>query len=144
MNVIVDSILSGAFSGWSGHTLFSFINGQHWVQCRYAYHYQYLYRPHTKIICENNEYYLQVEGVNKTIPVKRVSDVIQSTIKGSFSGWSGHTTFELTNGQIWEQAEYSYSYHYAYRPNATIYNDGYNYRLSVDGMSGTITVRRMH
>lgn len=144
MNVVCAAKLVGAFTGWSGHTLFSFSNGQHWVKCKYAYHYHYAYRPNAQIICENGRYYFKLESDSKSVPVKRTSNVIQSTINGVFNGWSGHTQFELVNGQIWEQSEYAYSYHYAYRPQVTIYNDGYGYRLSVDGVSDSISVRRIH
>ena len=30
---------------------------------------------------------------------------ITSRVKGSFTGWNGHTVFELENGMIWEQAD---------------------------------------
>ena len=39
-------------------------------------------------------------------------DVIESQIEGTFNGWTGETVFKLTNGQIWQQASYAYTYHY--------------------------------
>jgi hypothetical protein len=43
------------------------------------------------------------------------SPAIESNISGEIEGWDGETVFKLDNGQIWEQAEYSYTYFSAYR-----------------------------
>ena len=40
----------------------------------------------------------------------RCSPAVESTLAGNFEGWSGETIFKLDNGQIWEQAEYAYTY----------------------------------
>ncbi len=36
------------------------------------------------------------------VPLNR-DVVIKTTIDGKFSGWSGKTTFKLSNGQVWQQ-----------------------------------------
>jgi hypothetical protein len=59
-------------------------------------------------------------------------------VKGSWKGWDGKTVVELTNGSTWEQAEYLYEYHYAYRPEVAIV-DG---KMWVEGMSRPVRVRR--
>lgn len=61
------------------------------------------------------------------------------TVDGSWSGWSGDTVVQMTDGSVWKQAEYHYEYHYAYRPTATIFNG----KLQVDGMSKAVNVRRL-
>lgn len=71
------------------------------------------------------------------------SDVIESQIEGEFEGWDGETIFKLTNGQIWQQANYAYTYHYAYRPNVIIAKSGGRYIMQVEGVSETINVRRL-
>jgi hypothetical protein len=38
------------------------------------------------------------------------SPSIESTISGEIEGWDGETIFKLDNGQIWQQAEYDYTY----------------------------------
>ena len=48
--------------------------------------------------------------------VSTTSDVIESQIDGDFEGWDGETVFVLTNGQIWQQDSYDYTYHYAFMP----------------------------
>jgi hypothetical protein len=30
---------------------------------------------------------------------------VQTRIKGTIKGWSGHTVFELDNGQVWQQTD---------------------------------------
>lgn len=71
------------------------------------------------------------------------SDVIESNIDGEFNGWDGETIFKLTNGQIWQQSAYAYTYHYAYRPKVMIINNNGRYLMQVEGVSGTIQVKRL-
>lgn len=69
---------------------------------------------------------------------------LQGDIKGKFQGFINRDTiFEFTNGSIWKQNEYKYIYHYAYRPEATILNQGGAYYLKVEGMSDTVQVKRI-
>lgn len=60
-------------------------------------------------------------------------------IEGSWSGWSGDTLVELTDGSIWRQDEYHYEYHYAYRPKVEISSN----KMQVAGMRKAIRVRRL-
>ena len=60
-------------------------------------------------------------------------------IDGEWSGWSGDTIVQLTDGSVWRQSEYYYEYRYAYRPKAIIF-DG---KLMVEGMNKPVGVRRL-
>ncbi|WP_417503652.1 hypothetical protein [Microbacterium sp.] len=60
-------------------------------------------------------------------------------VNGAWNGWKGDTLVKLTDGTVWEQAEYVYEYRYAYRPEVTI-TDG---RMLVQGMSRAVRVRRV-
>ncbi|MCU1440951.1 MAG: hypothetical protein JWP85_1948 [Rhodoglobus sp.] len=60
-------------------------------------------------------------------------------VKGTWNGWSGKTVVELTDGTIWQQAEYHYEYHYAYRPAVSVANGS----MTVDGMSRAVRVRQV-
>ena len=51
--------------------------------------------------------------------------------------------FALDNGQIWQQAEYDYTYHYAFRPDVTIYSTSEGYRMKVEDLDETILVSRI-
>jgi hypothetical protein len=71
------------------------------------------------------------------------SGAIESQIDGTFEGWSGETVFKLTNGQIWQQSSYAYTYHYAYRPKVLIYSGSDGCKMKVDGVSDSISVKRL-
>lgn len=60
-------------------------------------------------------------------------------VKGAWSGWSGETIVELSDGTIWRQDEYVYEYRYSYRPSVSV-ADG---RMSVAGMCRPVRVRRL-
>ncbi len=68
---------------------------------------------------------------------------VESTISGEFTGWEGETIFKLDNGQIWQQAEFDYTYDYEYRPDVTIYQTSSGCRLKVEDVEETIIVRRI-
>lgn len=82
------------------------------------------------------------EAETPSLPVSTPT-IIESYIDGTFEGWKGDTLFKLTNGQIWEQASYSYTYHYAYRPEVLIYSTAGGYKMRVEGVSKTIYVRQL-
>ena len=75
--------------------------------------------------------------------VPNSGQVIESQIEGTFNGWDGDTVFKLTNGQIWQQSSYAYTYHYAYRPDVMIYRSGSGYKMKVDDVDDEISVRRL-
>jgi hypothetical protein len=60
-------------------------------------------------------------------------------LRGAWQGWSGKTVVELTDGTIWQQAEYHYEYRYAYRPVASVARN----LMTVEGMSRPVRVRRV-
>jgi hypothetical protein len=70
-------------------------------------------------------------------------DVIESRINGDFEGWEGETILKLTNGQIWQQSEYYYFYHYAFMPEVIIFLSGGIYKMSVEGIEKSVGVIRL-
>ena len=60
-------------------------------------------------------------------------------IDGSWTGWSGDTIVQLTDGTVWRQDEYRYEYRYAYRPEVTITNG----KMLVAGMNRSVRVRQL-
>lgn len=84
-----------------------------------------------------------ISSVTPTAPRGSSQDVIESRIDGTFEGWTGETIFKLTNGQIWQQDQYAYTYHYAYRPEVIIVRSAGGYTMSVEGLRSTIRVRRL-
>jgi hypothetical protein len=70
-------------------------------------------------------------------------DVIESQIDGEFEGWEGETIVKLINGQIWQQTEYYYTYHYAYMPEVLVYRSSFGYKMKVDGVDQAVGVTRL-
>jgi hypothetical protein len=68
-------------------------------------------------------------------------DVIESRIDGEFEGWTGETVYALLNGQYWQQAVYSYRYHFAYSPAVRILEENRRYLMYVDGIDDSVEVR---
>jgi len=68
---------------------------------------------------------------------------IESAITGDVEGWDGETIFKLDNGQIWQQAEYDYTYFYEYHPDVTIYQTSAGCRMKVEGEDETVVVMRI-
>lgn len=75
--------------------------------------------------------------------LRTTSSVIETRIDGDFEGWEGETIFKLMNGQIWQQSDYKYSYHYAFMPEVLIYRSGGSYKMKVDGVRESIRVTRL-
>ena len=68
---------------------------------------------------------------------------IESAISGEFHGWDSETISKLDNGQIWQQAEYDYTYSYAYNPDVTIYQTRGGCRMKVEDEEDAIIVKRI-
>ena len=82
-------------------------------------------------------------GQTTTLKTTLRGEVIESHIDGTFEGWDGDTIFKLDNGQIWQQASYAYTYHYAYRPKVVIYRTTGGWNMKVEGVDDTIYVKRL-
>jgi hypothetical protein len=83
------------------------------------------------------------ETVAKLAPAGDGPDLIESRISGNFEGWDGDTILKLENGQVWQQVTYAYTYHYAYRPEVWIIKTHGAYKMKVDGVAGSIFVKRI-
>jgi hypothetical protein len=127
-------------------------NGTVWKESSFQYLYLYSYNPSVtvcpsegKMLLGKHRFFITPIGTQRTTSAAtaNTSGVIESRIDGEFKGWDGETIFKLSNGQIWQQASYSYTYHYAYSPKVLIYNAGGGSVMKVDGVDGTINVRRL-
>ena len=143
------SIISPTPFMGNNNELFKLDNGMI-GEVRYAYEYMYEYYP-AVIICPSKNKMI-VKDKNLTIkiismpPTKNkgeFSDIIESSIDGDFNGWEGETIFKLSNGQIWQQSSYAYTYHYGYCPKVIIIKSGNLYKMQVEGVSSTIYVTRL-
>jgi hypothetical protein len=142
MNEIQGQI-AGAFNGYNGGAIFRLTNGQTWQQRRYRYKYKYKYRPRVRIYEEQGRKMMEFDCMDEPIEVVRVNVLEDGIIISDFSGFDGSSRFEFNSGQVWEQAEYKYSYHYAYQPQAFIVDGNEGVTLHVEGMSAHVRVRRV-
>ena len=81
-----------------------------------------------------------IEKGKKQVANTQMPKVIESQIEGDFEGWEGETMVKLMNGQIWQQSEYYYHYHYAFMPKVLIYKSGGVYKMKVEGIEKAIGV----
>jgi hypothetical protein len=68
----IESNIKGDFEGWEGETVFVLDNGQVWQQAGFEYHYHYAFRPKVTIFSIDGVQRMRVEGVDQTIPVRRL------------------------------------------------------------------------
>jgi hypothetical protein len=135
--IVYSGQIEDEFTGWDGETLFTMTDGTHWIQDRYNYWYHYAYRPQVVIERVDGGLYLRLDGRTERVAVRQI-DVIESTIRGEFRGWDGQSEYTLTNGQTWRQKAYHYTYKYAYRPRAIVYNPGGGHIMVVKGTKARV------
>jgi len=99
--------------------------------------------PEVMVLRKGDIYKLVVHGFDESLICSKLKDVIESKISGEFQGWDGETIFKLSNGQIWQQSSYSYTYHYAYRPTVMIYRSGSTFKMKVEDVDDVISVERL-
>ena len=70
---------------------------------------------------------------------------IQSKILGEFKGWDGYTTFELENGQVWQQSSAGVLRVKINNPTITIKRSRVSdtYMLKVEGLNSSVRVKRV-
>jgi hypothetical protein len=62
-------------------------------------------------------------------------------IEDEFHGFDDEMTFELTDGSVYYQLVYKYSYYYAYRPTVKIYSNGNSQIIVPDGMNDYVEIQ---
>lgn len=142
-----DSIVSPTPFMGNNDEIFKLASGSLW-QVKYEYEYLYEYYPNI-VICPN-EGKLIIKG--KKLNVQSLSSsgssrtssagIVESQIDGDFNGWEGETIYKLMNGQIWQQASFTYTYSYSFMPKVIIYQDGSRYFMQV-GDTKAVHVRRL-
>jgi hypothetical protein len=141
------------FMGNNGE-IFKLDDGTIWeVVAEYEYLYEYLPRV---IICPSQGK-LSVKG--KTLNVIMIGsknqtttkdesrkdtpqDYIESQIDGDFNGWEGKTIVKLINGQIWQQRNHYYHYHYAYMPKVIVFQSENGHKMKVEGIDQAVEVTK--
>ncbi len=143
MSYNLHSCISDEFNGFDEGQVFRLDSGHVFQQSVHHYHYHYAYRPRVRVFQQGSNLVIEVEGVPEAVPVREVSCVEEGVIVSDFKGYEGQSLFQFENGHVWGQAEYKYSYHYAYRPNAIVIDGINGLELHVEGMDETVRVRRL-
>lgn len=138
----INSQVVGEFTGYNDGAVFQLTNGQVWQQSRYKYNYKYKYRPRVRIYLEGGRWMAEFDCMEEPIEVVQATILEQGIIVSDFNGFDGDARFEFQSGQVWEQTEYKYKYHYAHRPPAMVVNGINGVVLHVEGMDESVRVRR--
>lgn len=68
--------------------------------------------------------------------------VYRGQLDDEFEGFDDEMLFKTATGEYWIQTTYKYWYHYAYRPEITIFRENGMYYLSIDDEQ--VQVRRLY
>lgn len=139
----IRSQIAGEFTGYNDGAVFRLTNGQVWQQRRYKYKYKYKYRPHVRIYQQSGKWIAEFDCMDESIEIVQANLLEEGTIISDFNGFDGGARFSFSNGRTWEQAEYKYCYHYAYRPEAVVVDGINGVVLNVAGMTEIVRVRRV-
>lgn len=144
-----ESVIQGKISGKISHGyIFATISGNYYELVDYVYLYEYLYSPEV-IVLKNDEFHkLIIEGIKEPLLCRKIGsndnskseNALESRIDGNFEGFEYKKIFKLLNGQIWQQIEAYYYYHYSYAPKILIYKSGNVFKVKVDGVDKAVTV----
>ena len=131
--------VDGNLEGLNEEGLFKLKDGTCWIQDEHEMHWYYFANsPQAKILRKDDRLYIQVDGEDEIAPVHEASTVTRSKIKGEFKGWSGKSTYELTNGEVWQQASAKYKYKYVYMPTVIIYETPSGMVMEVAGTGAKV------
>ena len=72
MELVTESQIAGEFHGWNDGNVYELVNGQKWKQVRYKYRYSYKYRPKAMVFRDGERYFLEVDGMDDIIEVRRI------------------------------------------------------------------------
>jgi hypothetical protein len=73
MDVVIEAQIKGAFGGWKQGNVFVLNQGYHkkWKQVEDRYQFRNSYRPKAKLLRDGLTHYLEVEGMDDMVEVKR-------------------------------------------------------------------------
>ncbi len=72
MELIKETRLEGEFDGFDLDKVFTLASGQKYQQVRYKYRYHYSYRPKVKVFRDGGKYFLEIDGMNEIIEVRKI------------------------------------------------------------------------
>ncbi len=103
-------------------------------------------RSHSVATLDNeNQEYSDTRGFENQAMADLDDNDVVAGIKGTFSGWTGDTLFELDNGMVWKQVETGTFYIPPTDSAVVIIDKGLfsSWRLKVQGYNKTVRVERI-
>ena len=83
-------------------------------------------------------------GLEDRVANKGELDAIESSIPGSFEGWSARSTIRLANGQVWQISDDSARTHYIDNPKVRIRRGALGaFYLEIQGTNASPRVKRV-
>ena len=128
----------GVFRGFSPGCLYKLSDGSFWRQTGNSTSVDHVLDPGAEILALDDGQFLRIEGIDTLAEVTRLHDVIESQIRGRFSGWNGRSVYTLTNGQRWQQAKFKQKHVVKYMPQVLIYHDGRSHIMQVAGTQARV------
>ena len=73
MRIVEEGQLEGSFEGFNNNdVVFKFFRGRKFKQNEYKYNYFYSYMPRAKVIEEQGQLYLYVDGISEKVKVQLI------------------------------------------------------------------------
>lgn len=83
-------------------------------------------------------------GLTGAAAGQEVTDAVESSLPGAFSGWQANTRLTLANGQVWQVVDGSSVYFVAQDPKVTVRRSALGaYYLDIAGLNTSPRVRRL-
>ena len=144
----IDGKISGSVK--KGH-IFKTKSANVYEVISYAYEYVYEFNPDVLVLNNGDLYKLIIDGFDEPLECRKLNSgeelssesVIESHIDGDFEGFEGETIIKLMNGQVWQQVEYYYCYHYGFMLPVLIYKSGQGFKMKVEGIDKAVGVIRL-
>jgi hypothetical protein len=109
--------------------------------------------PEVVVLNNGTLYKLFIQDVGEPLLCKKLNSgnkgiasgptVIEARITNDFNGFEYGNIYKLSNGQVWEQTDFYIYTNIAVMPKVTIWKDGTFYKMKVDGIDKTVTVRQL-
>lgn len=94
------SRIASEFYGYDQYNIYELSNGTIWIQTNYYYKYRYKYRPEVSIYKNGTKYYMNVDGMDKSISVEPISLYYKSKLVQALDDY-GNETSSLHNDNVY-------------------------------------------
>ncbi|MCP4590455.1 MAG: hypothetical protein GY842_06915 [bacterium] len=148
--LVETTTVSGTISGTitKGHILRTH-SGNIYVVTGHTYLYTYLFSPSVTVMTNSIIHKLLIDGLEESLLCRRLGGVngiqsfIESRITSDFDGFEYDNVYHLASGQVWQQTSFDMSMNLCLSPEVIIWSEGLRYTMKVEGVEGTVTVRRL-